>query len=98
MSQISRRRFLTQAGIVIGTVVFTSNARTFSSSDSLQSRLASDPLRPQFHLLPAANWMNDPNGPIFYRGRYHMFFQHNPNGAFWGSMHWAHASSPDMIQ
>jgi beta-fructofuranosidase len=41
--------------------------------------------------------MNDPNGPIFYRGRYHMFFQYNPNGAFWGSMHWAHASSPDMI-
>ncbi len=42
--------------------------------------------------------MNDPNGPIFYRGRYHMFFQYNPNGAFWGSMHWAHATSPDMIR
>jgi len=41
--------------------------------------------------------MNDPNGPIFYQGRYHMFFQYNPNGAFWGSMHWAHATSPDMI-
>ena len=26
-----------------------------------------------------------------------MFFQYNPNGAFWGSMHWAHATSPDMI-
>ncbi len=26
-----------------------------------------------------------------------MFFQYNPGGAFWGSMHWAHASSPDMI-
>jgi len=41
--------------------------------------------------------MNDPNGPIFYKGRYHMFFQYNPNGAFWGSMHWAHATSPDMV-
>lgn len=41
--------------------------------------------------------MNDPNGPIFHRGRYHMFFQYNPNGAFWGTMHWAHATSPDMI-
>ncbi len=41
--------------------------------------------------------MNDPNGPVFYKGRYHMFFQYNPNGAFWGSMHWAHATSPDMV-
>jgi beta-fructofuranosidase len=97
MAPISRRRFLIQTGLVAGTAAFTSSARTFSSSDSLQARLAADPLRPQFHLLPAANWMNDPNGPIFYRGRYHMFFQYNPNGAFWGSMHWAHASSPDMI-
>jgi beta-fructofuranosidase len=64
---------------------------------SLLSRLAADKLRPQFHLMPAANWMNDPNAPIFYRGLYHMFFQYNPNGAFWGSMHWAHATSPDMI-
>src|SRR5580658_8939952 len=53
--------------------------------------LASDPRRPQFHLLPAANWMNDPNGPIYWKGRYHMFFQYNPHGAYWGDMHWAHA-------
>jgi beta-fructofuranosidase len=72
-------------------------APAFAGRGSLQSRLATDRLRPQFHLLPAANWMNDPNGPIFHRGRYHMFFQYNPNGAFWGSMHWAHATSPDMI-
>src|SRR5262249_50516442 len=54
-------------------------------------------LRPQFHLLPAHNWMNDPNGPIFFRGKYHMFHQYNPMGATWGSMHWAHATSDDMI-
>jgi len=59
--------------------------------------LAKDPRRPQFHLLPAANWMNDPNGPIFWKGQYHMFFQYNPNGAFWGDMHWNHAVSPDMV-
>lgn len=68
-----------------------------SSSNELRSRLAADPLRPQYHLMPAANWMNDPNGPIFYKGRYHMFFQYNPNASVWGDMHWAHASSPDMI-
>ncbi len=65
--------------------------------DELQKKLAADPLRPQFHLLPAKNWMNDPNGPIYWRGQYHMFFQYNPGAAVWGDMHWAHAVSEDMI-
>ncbi len=47
-----------------------------------------DPLRPQFHLMPAQNWLNDPNGPVYYNGYYHMFFQYNPNAAVWGDMHW----------
>ena len=68
-----------------------------SSGDELAERLANDPLRPQFHLLPAKNWMNDPNGPIYWKGRYHMFFQYNPGAAVWGDMHWAHAVSDDMI-
>jgi beta-fructofuranosidase len=59
--------------------------------------LAADPLRPQFHLLPAGNWMNDPDGPIFWNGQYHMFYQFNPGAAVWGDMHWAHAVSPDMV-
>ena len=67
------------------------------SSDDLQTKLANDPLRPQFHLLPAKNWMNDPNGPIFWNNAYHMFYQYNPNAAVWGDMHWAHAISDDMI-
>lgn len=41
--------------------------------------------------------MNDPNGPIFWNGLYHMFFQYNPNAAIWGDMHWNHAVSEDMI-
>ena len=60
-------------------------------------QLAADILRPQYHLLPAENWMNDPNGPIYWNGQYHVFFQYNPDGAFWGDMHWAHAMSPDMV-
>jgi len=59
--------------------------------------LATDPRRPQYHLLPAANWMNDPNGPLYWQGRYHMFYQYNPNGAYWGDMHWGHATSSDMV-
>ncbi len=63
----------------------------------LREKLMHDPLRPQFHLLPAANWMNDPCAPRYFRGQYHMFFQYNPGAAVWGDMHWAHAVSPDLI-
>lgn len=68
-----------------------------AANSALCRELASDPMRPQYHLLPADNWMNDPNGPIFFRGRYHMFYQYNPQGAVWGNMNWAHATSPDLI-
>lgn len=56
-----------------------------------------DPHRPRYHFLPPERWMNDPNGIIHWRGRYHMFYQHNPHGAFWGSMHWGHAVSDDLV-
>jgi beta-fructofuranosidase len=65
--------------------------------EELREKLRSDPLRPQFHLLAKANWMNDPCAPRFFRGHYHMFFQHNPGAAIWGDMHWSHAISPDLI-
>ncbi len=57
----------------------------------------SDIHRPLYHFLPAANWMNDPNGVIQWRGRYHLFFQYNPDGAYHANMHWGHAVSDDLI-
>ncbi len=59
--------------------------------------LPPDPLRPQYHLQPLRGWMNDPCGPIFWRGEYHMFHQYNPHAAVWGDMNWAHAVSKDMV-
>lgn len=50
-----------------------------------------------FHFEPETGWMNDPNGLIFYQGKYHAFFQHNPHSARWDRMHWGHAVSEDLV-
>lgn len=53
--------------------------------------------RNQYHFSPFINWMNDPNGLIYFKGLYHIFYQAYPNENKWGLMHWGHAVSENLI-
>ena len=65
--------------------------------DRKKDMIKSGKMRQHYHFMPQTGWLNDPNGLIYFRGKYHFFFQHNPYSGFWDSMHWGHAVSDDML-
>ncbi|MEU0947990.1 glycoside hydrolase family 32 protein [Streptomyces canus] len=58
--------------------------------------MSPDPDAPRFRVRPPAHWINDPNGPFRWRGRYHLFYQYNPQAPVHANVHWGHASSRDL--
>ena len=53
--------------------------------------------RPKYHASVPSGWSNDPNGTVFYNGKAHLFFQHYPHKAEWGTMHWGHFTTQDFV-
>lgn len=53
--------------------------------------------RPRYHAMPPRAWTNEPHGLVLWRGQYHLFYQKNPNGPYWGHIHWGHMTSPDRL-
>ena len=68
-------------------------------SQEIRHNFSGDRYRPSYHFLAPSNYMGDPNGTIYWNGRYHLFYQYNPDGAYDDAkrMHLGHASSVDLL-
>jgi len=77
------------------------NAAIYRAHEAMASAaplVRRDQKRPVWHFCPPAGWMNDVNGPLFWQGYYHIFYQSTPFKASFGDyIYWGHARSRDLV-
>ena len=86
---------------VTSTVTTEANQASLTYRINVHRRQANDVyynelFRDQYHYSVKDGWGNDPNGLVYYKGKYHLFYQFYDDNV-WGPMHWAHATSTDLI-
>lgn len=93
----SRPRVPARAGcILLSFISIIATAQSLAQQPAAPTTANTD-WQPKIHFYAPPNWINDPNGPIYLNGQYHLFFQSNPSGDQWGHMSWGHATSPDLV-
>lgn len=83
--------------LILALLVFNCTSKKQHETSNEQQEYYSEKYRPLFHFSPKEMWMNDPNGMVYYKGEYHLFYQHYPDSTVWGPMHWGHAVSSDLV-
>lgn len=60
-------------------------------------RTVNNEYRLKYHMMPPIGWLNDPNGLIYFKNKYHLYYQFNPYASAPGKMCWGHFVSEDLI-
>ena len=85
---------LTDEGSGFGIPVTVSITRK-EATDSYRT----EPYRGQYHFSPLEGWLNDPNGLVYYKNQWHLFYQYIPltTAHSDAEKHWGHAVSDDLV-
>ena len=71
--------------------------RAMQSPQTAIPQTKADLRRPLYHFRSPARWLGDINGPIYHNGYYHIFYRRTPYDEMFGTVHWGHARSEDLV-